>query len=256
MMKNKINSPKWDRNRLKPLLILLDYDGTLTDFTHNPEHSRISAATRALLYRLNRKHPVIMVTGRYADSLIRVSGLKSIPIVGTHGFEARNLPGKLQFASPALQRRFKREAARLWKNIQVLRKRFPGVHIEQKPFSSTLHFRGINLSPSQVRNLQADFKALFRQTVTWNNWKIQGGKKMIEAMPKGFSKGKAVRKILEKYPGHFPLYAGDDIGDISVFRVLGKKGLRIAVGQRIPKIHSDLRFGKPADFIKWLGKLR
>ena len=79
---------------------------------------------------------------------------------------------------------------------------------------------------------------------------------MIEAMPKGFSKGKAVRKILEKYPGHFPLYAGDDIGDISVFRVLGKKGLRIAVGQRIPKIHSDLRFGKPADFIKWLGKLR
>ena len=78
---------------------------------------------------------------------------------------------------------------------------------------------------------------------------------MIEAMPKGFSKGKAVRKLLEKHPGHFPLYAGDDIGDISVFKVLGKKGLRIAVGHRVPKNYCDLRFEKPRDFIKWLKKL-
>jgi trehalose 6-phosphate phosphatase len=196
-----------------------------------------------------------MVTGRYADSLIRVSGLKGIPVVGTHGFEARHLPGNIQFASPSLQRRFKKEAARLWKNLQILRKKFPGVHIERKPFSSTLHFRGLNLTPSQVRNLQADFTVLFRQAVTWKNWKLQGGKKMIEAMPKGFSKGKAVRKILEKHPHHFPLYAGDDIGDISVLKVLRGKGLRIAVGQRIPKRHCDLRFEKPGDFIKWLRKL-
>src|SRR5690349_15064562 len=69
------------------LLFLLDYDGTLTDFKKNPDHSRISPATRSLLFRLQKKHPVIMVSGRYVDSLIKVSGLKGIPMIGTHGFE-------------------------------------------------------------------------------------------------------------------------------------------------------------------------
>lgn len=237
------------------LLILLDYDGTLTDFKKNPEHSRISSPTRALLRKLHRKHRVIMVTGRFVKSLERVSGLRGFPIVGTHGFEAKNLPGNLRFASPSLQRHFQKEAAALWKEAKHLRRRFPGIYIERKPFSSTLHFRNVGLSTTQEKELHKEYKKLFQKTVTTRLWKLQGGKKMIEAMPKGFSKGRAVRKILKKHPHHLPLYAGDDVGDISVFRVLGKKGVKIAVGNRIPKKLSDLRFDRPKDFVAFLSKL-
>jgi trehalose 6-phosphate phosphatase len=75
---------------------------------------------------------------------------------------------------------------------------------------------------------------------------------MLEAKPRGFSKGQAVLKILEKFPGHFPIYAGDDLTDLSVFNALGKNGLKIAVGHRLPKTSTDMRFDSPRQFLKWL----
>ena len=237
-----------------PLLLLLDYDGTLTDFTVDPEKSNISNSIRALLRRLQRNNPVILVSGRYISGLERVSGLRHFPMVGTHGFEAKGLPGGLRFASLSLQRRFKKEAAALWRAIRPLHAKYPGIHIERKPYSSTLHYRGIPMSPSQVRNLHLDFGRVFRSTVTHRLWTLQDGKKMIEAMPKGFSKGKAVLKILNRFPGRLPIYAGDDITDISVFKVLGKKGLRVAVGKRIPERWCDIRFKNPREFLQWLAQ--
>ncbi len=254
MKSSRPNSPREITRKLAhmPLLILLDYDGTLTDFKNNPEQSRISGSTRSLLYRLRRRHQLIMVTGRYADSLEKVSGLRRIPIVGTHGFEARNLPHQIRFASPSLQSRFKREAESLWLSLQGLPGNYPGIHIEKKPYSSTLHFRGADFTPAQERRLAAEFKKRFRQSTTRGLWALHDGKKMLEAMPRGFSKGKSVLKILAKFPGHFPLYAGDDLGDISVLRVLKGRGLRIAVGGRIPDRYCDLRFESPRRFVQWL----
>jgi trehalose-phosphatase len=234
------------------LLFLLDYDGTLTDFSKDPEQSRISPSIRALLYRLRRKHPVILISGRYVKSLIRVSGLRGFSIVGTHGFEADRLPGGLQMAPIALRRKFKGEAAALWRGVKVLLRRYPGIHIERKPFSSTLHYRGSNLSPAQESRLHRDFHLIFRKTVTKRIWTLQDGKKMIEAMPKGFSKGRAVRILLNKFPGYLPIYVGDDISDFSAFKALGKLGLRVAVGNRVPRRYYDLRFDSPPALVNWL----
>ena len=77
---------------------------------------------------------------------------------------------------------------------------------------------------------------------------------MLEAKPKSFSKGGAVSKILKNMPGYFPIYAGDDFSDLSAFKAVGQKGLRVAIGKRLPKSASDLRFESPAQFIEWLGK--
>jgi len=236
----------------RPLLFLLDYDGTLTDFKKNPEHSYISSSTRTLLRRLQRKHTVIMVTGRYVDSLLRISGLKNFSVIGTHGFEARNLPKGLRFASIAQEKLYRKEAARLWYAVRHLHHRFPGIHIERKPFSSTLHFRGVNFSKKQTHQLLLEFKALYRRAVTPRLWTLQKGKKMVEVMPKGFCKGKSVRSLLKRFPDHLVIYAGDDTADISVFKVLVKKGLKIAVGKRIPRKYYDLKFNTPREFLNWL----
>jgi len=236
------------------LLFLLDYDGTLTDFTNDPEKSNISPAVRNLLRRLRNRFPAILISGRYIKGLERVSRLHGFPMVGTHGFEAKRLPGGLRFASRTLERRFRKEATRLWRAIQVLQRQYPGIHIERKPFSSTLHYRGIQLAPSQVRQLHRDFRKIFKATVTHRLWTLQDGKRMIEAMPKGFSKGKAVLKILKKFPDRFPIYAGDDMTDITVFKAMGNRGLRVAVGHRIPTQWCDLRLESPKEFVHWLGQ--
>lgn len=97
-----------------------------------------------------------------------------------------------------------------------------------------------------------DFKRLFNSIVTTGKWDLMEGKKMLEAKPRGFDKGKAVRKIVRHFPKHRVVYAGDDITDLSVFKVLGKKGLKIAVGDRIPARLSDLRFGSPEALLEWL----
>jgi trehalose-phosphatase len=250
-VKKNIN-PLIALSQKRPLLFLLDYDGTLTDFKKNPEHSHLSAGDRALIGRLQRKHTVIMVTGRYVDSLRKVSGLKKVSAVGTHGFEARNLPGGLRFVSPALEKRYQKEAARIWRAVKGLRRRYPGIYIEKKPFSSTLHYRGARFPSQKIKQLTREYTRLCRSAVTPRLWSLQKAKKMIEILPKGFSKGKAVKTLIKRFPGHLPIYAGDDTIDISVFKVLGKNGLKIAVGNRVPRKYYDMKFNTPREFLKWL----
>jgi trehalose 6-phosphate phosphatase len=234
------------------LVFLLDYDGTLTDFDRNPDHSRLTPETRSLLLRLSRKYPVFLVSGRNVKSLRKVSGLKKLPMVGSHGFESSRLPGGLRFAGAGKQKRFRHEAALLYKAFQRLKKEFPGLHVEPKPFSSTVHYRGLSLSARQEKTLKRQFRRLVRQTVTPNLWSLQEGKKMLEAKPKGFSKGQAVLKIMKLFPGALPLYAGDDITDISAFKALGSKGLKVSVGDRIAKNLVNLLFHNPREFVYWL----
>jgi trehalose-phosphatase len=247
----KNNHPLLSAIPKKPLLFLLDYDGTLTDFKKNPEHSLISPATQKLLRRLQKKHKAVIVTGRYADSFYQISGLKNFPVIGSHGFESRNLKG-LRFASPAQEKLYRKEAFELWKAVRHLDDLFPGIYIERKPFSSTIHFRGMAFSQKQADHLFAEYKKIFLRTVTPRLWTLELGKKMIEALPKGFSKGKSVKALLKRFPDHLAIYAGDDIADISALKVLGRKGVKIAIGKRIPPRYYDLKFKNPPEFLHWL----
>jgi len=245
---------KKEKDLTGPLLFLLDYDGTLTDFKKDPERSFLSPRARKVLLRLRHRHPVVMVSGRHVKGLEKVSRLKGFPIIGTHGFEGVRLPHGLRMASRARERLHAKEAKALWRGLVPLAEAFPGLHLERKPYSSTLHYRGVALTPQQVAMIHRRFVSIFNSTVTRKAWTLMPGKKMIEAMPKGFNKGKSVRKLLSFFPGHTPIFAGDDLTDISVMKVLPKKGLRIAVGDRIPTRHHDLRFASPAGFIGWLGR--
>jgi len=240
----KIQKPK--------LIFLLDYDGTLTDFDRNPDHSRLSSETRRILERLRMKYPVILVSGRNVKSLRAVSNLKDFPLVGSHGFEAFRLPGSVKLSTAAQQRAFGHEAGLLYKAFHQLQEHFPGLHIEQKPFSSTVHYRGLSLSADQELELKKMFHSIVKKTVSPKRWTLQDGKKMLEVKPRGFSKGQAVLKLLKQFPGALPLYAGDDLTDISAMKALGSRGLKVVIGDRIPQGLANLHFERPDDFVYWL----
>jgi trehalose-phosphatase len=159
-------------------VLFFDYDGTLTDFKKDPNRSLLPASTRKLLQQLRRKHTIVIVTGRNLDRLYEVSGLKGFPAVGTHGFECRHLPAGLRFASAAQQKKYRRESLALWKAVQDMASSVAGVHIEKKPFSSTLHYRGANLSPQAQEDLVHEYVRRCRKVMTPGLWTLQRGKKM------------------------------------------------------------------------------
>ncbi|MBM4273926.1 MAG: hypothetical protein FJ134_05625 [Deltaproteobacteria bacterium] len=50
-------------------------------------------------------------------------------------------------------------------------------------------------------------------------------------LPRGISKGSAIKTILSLLPGFFPIYIGDDVTDESAFQFLQGQGLTIKVGR-------------------------
>ena len=103
---------------------------------------------------------------------------------------------------------YRREALRLWRSVQDLPRVFPGIHIEKKPFSSTLHYRGMKLTAGQEKRIWKVYRERFNRSVIQTGWELHPGKKMIEALPKGFSKAGAVARILKAYPGYLPTWPG------------------------------------------------
>jgi trehalose 6-phosphate phosphatase len=58
------------------------------------------------------------------------------------------------------------------------------------------------------------------------------GKKVVEILPQGVSKGAAIQKILlfPRFSGLFPIYLGDDVTDETAFQALQGRGLTVKVG--------------------------
>jgi trehalose-phosphatase len=76
---------------MAPVLVALDFDGTLAPITPHPEDARPVAGVHQVLRDVQATGATLaVVTGRSVSSLLRVSGFGAIPgivIYGTHGAE-------------------------------------------------------------------------------------------------------------------------------------------------------------------------
>lgn len=229
------------------VVLVFDYDGTLVPLKKTPEEARLDAEGKKLLQELRRRgFPVILLSGRDLPSLRKASRLKRFPMIGSHGFEVANLPGVV-LSNLSLRRRVAR-------NVRVLRRKTyrlfqdPGLFVEKKPYSITLHYRNASLNPQQENALKEKFKRLFSKAASKKIFDFQEGKKIIEAKPRGFSKAKALRAIKRAFPGRILFYAGDDLTDLEGLRGLGKKDFFAGVGARIPRHRCDIHLKTPAAF--------
>jgi trehalose-phosphatase len=233
-------------------LILLDYDGTVLPLKRRIDRSFLSTPTRGILSALAKRHRVLFVTGRDSRDLRRLAGpLKGIGIIGTHGVEASGVPS-LRLADSSRLNLLLRDRRRL---VLELKKEFlpdRKVFLQVKRYALSLHFP----HPGQDEDdLRKRFRRVVRSFGTKGLWEFQIGKHMIDLRPKGFSKAKAVRALLKLYPNREILFAGDDLSDLPVFKLLRGRGLRVGIGYVIAKKDCDLWFPAPRNFVKWLGKI-
>lgn len=206
-----------------PLLIALDFDGTLAPLRDDPEQSRMIPEARAALDCLT-DHPsvtVALVTGRAFESIMRVSEPDSRWfLVGSHGSEVVAPNQRAGYHTPDLV------PDGLVREFERVITSNPGTRLERKPFGLALHTRG--LSAESAGAAEAAARAVCE---SWDgDLVIRTGFGILEFALKDATKGDGIMAVREAVGATAVLFAGDDVTDEDGFGVLGADDVAIRVG--------------------------
>ena len=216
--------------------LFLDFDGTLAEIVPTPELASMPDETKRALAALQQSlgGALAVVSGRrIADLDVLLSPLR-FPAAGLHGLERRDAAGRLH-------------PAPLPASINQLRARLagfvgasPGIRLEDKGVSLALHYRE---APEAGPACEA---AMAEATADLPDLHLIHGKMVVEAKPRGATKGTAIRVFMTEEPfrGRTPVFAGDDVTDEDGFTAvseLGGAGIKVGPGEtranfRVPSV--------------------
>ena len=206
-----------------PLLVALDFDGTLAPLRDDPEQSRMIPEARAALDCLTNQPSVTvaLVTGRAFESILRVSEPdRRWFLVGSHGTEVVAPHERETYRTPDLV------PAELLQEFLLVAQRFPGTRVERKPFGLALHTRGLDVPTADAAELAA--------RVVCESWPgdlvIRMGHGILEFAVTSATKGDGIRALRDAVGAAAILFAGDDVTDEDGFGVLGHDDVAIRVG--------------------------
>jgi trehalose 6-phosphate phosphatase len=209
------------------LLLLLDFDGTLSPFEEFPHRARLPGTTKALVRRLGARPgvKVAVISGRAVSDIRSRVALRSVYYAGNHGLEIEG-PG-LSFRHPlgAVLKPVLRDLAR---GLRADCRPLAGVVIENKGMTLSLHYR--RLPTGQMRRVSSLMRACRLKTrglpLRWRR-----GHKVWELVPDAdWDKGRAALHLLHHLRHPFPIVLGDDRTDEDMFLALRDKGTTIRVG--------------------------
>jgi len=217
------------------LLLLFDFDGTLTPFKPDPESVFLEDDVRALLagLALRPNATVGIISGRRLPDLekrLKIPG--DVYVAGFHGLEI-HAPGET-FMHP--------DAAAATDTMRVIAEAMrghlttlPGVFIEDKVFSVALHYR--EAEPAVRLVAQSRFMDIAREHVDSGRLRVLPGACVVELLPgASWHKGSALQWIRERIEGlhgpTFTVYVGDDVTDEDAFRAVGPDGMTISASDR------------------------
>ncbi|MBC3194842.1 trehalose-phosphatase [Pseudonocardia sp. C8] len=215
--------------RVRRLLVALDFDGVLAPLVDDPATSRPLPESADAVRRL-AAHPattVVMVSGRGRDDLATVSGfVPPVGLVGSHGAEfdeqLAGLLGKDGFLTEEQARR----RAELVEGLEKLVEQAPGARLEAKPAGAAVHVRGMDPA--------AGAALLERVEAEWGRAGIDAtaGKDVLDLAVLETTKGSAIELLRAALGADAVLFAGDDVTDETVFRVLrdGDVGIKVGPG--------------------------
>ena len=227
-----------------PILLCLDYDGTISELVSRPAMARpvegVVTALRALAARRERI-AVAIVSGRPVAQLRRMTGLgRQVMYAGVHGAEIAGrsreaggdnvhddvrVPDDVARYVPELDR------VRAWLAHNV--PRGAGFEVEDKRLAIALHYR--NAEPAAAASLSENFEEFVRAGAP--HLRVAHNKMVLEALPAAASKGAAVRALSREAGSAFrPIYFGDDRTDEDAFAELLSRGVGVLVGQARPSL--------------------
>jgi trehalose 6-phosphate phosphatase len=242
-----------DLIRQQPILLCLDYDGTLSEIVDDPAQARPLGAIPRLLASLAERRgriTVAVVSGREIAELQRLLGLSDgLEFVGVHGLEMMRPGGRREVAAGTRECMPDLAKIREWLAGNVPKN--AGFVTEDKVLSIALHYR--KADAALARKVHRAFEQFIRlETPTL---KAGHGKMVMEAMPKPAGKGDAVVRLAGRIGERFsPVYFGDDLSDEDAFAVLRGRGITVLVGKAHPSA-ARYRVDNPARVVKVLDSI-
>ena len=227
--------------------VFLDVDGTLLDLAARPDDVVTPAGLVTTLAGAERKlaGALALISGRSIDDIDHLFAPLRLRVSGVHGAEIRFDPDGS--TAPAV-------VNDLPQSLLVALRRavepFPGVFVENKRFSFTVHYR---LAPSAERQVRDIVKQLVDSIPI--NVDIMDAHYAIEIKSPCFDKGGAIATFLatSTFRGRKPIFVGDDTTDESGFALVSARGgSAYSVGRRRPGAIGS--FSTPQAVRAWLSE--
>ena len=235
------------------LLLMLDFDGTLSPIVSHPDLATLPAETRARLVELRSAPGVSLaiISGRSVADLRRRVAVENIIYVGNHGREVQKPGASEPETDLRIQQRMEEVTGRLGRQLSEV----PGVVIENKGFTVALHYRQV---PESLRpRVQTRAREIARQMA--DLIEVSEGKCVYDLFPSdGANKGKAALALLEEHgglPAVLPIYCGDDTTDETVFRALPAGSVTVYVGDVVAPSAAGYRLADPGEVASLLKRI-
>jgi trehalose 6-phosphate phosphatase len=230
-----------------PVALFLDVDGTLLDLAARPEEVVTPAGLVATLAGAERKlaGALALISGRAIVDVDHLFAPLRLRASGVHGAEIRLDPEASTTPTAAADL-----PQSLLAELRHAVEPFPGVFVEDKRFSFTVHYR---LAPSAERPLRTIVKQLVDSSPTAVD--IMDAHYAIEIKSPCFDKGGAIATFLSTsiFRGRTPIFVGDDTTDESGFALVSARGgFAYSVGR--PRPGAVNAFSGPRAVREWLAE--
>ncbi|MFC1995227.1 trehalose-phosphatase, partial [Chloroflexota bacterium] len=242
------------------VLLLSDYDGTLTPIVSRPEEAVLSPEVREQLCTLakNPAFSVGIISGRSLTEIKTMVGINDIYYAGNHGLEIDG-PG-LSFVSPvakAAQAEIKELVRRLSAKLDGIE----GVIIEDKGLSLSVHYRLVK--KGEETRVAEIFQQITSSLLREGKIRVTSGNKVWEVRPPiDWHKGNAVETIRQKIEELLKLeqlltiYLGDDTTDEDAFRIIRcPHGWSIFVGEENTVSSAEYFLSSTVEVMAFLSRL-
>jgi trehalose 6-phosphate phosphatase len=222
--------------------LFLDIDGTLVDIAPTPGEAAVPPSLPPLLDQLSARlsGALALVSGRAIASLdMLLPGGRDA--AGAHGAEWR-LAGRFRLCGGPWPGELAAVAA-------DEASRLPGVLVERKARSMSLHFRAAPAMADTVLDLAERFVRASPERL-----RLIHGKAVVEVVPAAAGKGPAIGRFMEvpPYAGRIPVFVGDDITDEEGFVAVNRMGgITVHVGDA-GWTAATARLPSPAAVRRWL----
>ncbi|ADG73587.1 HAD-superfamily hydrolase, subfamily IIB [Cellulomonas flavigena DSM 20109] len=213
----------------RPLLVALDFDGTLAPLQDDPAASRILPAGVEVLESLAAVDGVhlALVSGR---AMADLHALAQVPpgtyLVGSHGAErARVTQFGLDRDVVELTHAQADLLAALGARAAAVARGRDGVWVESKPTAVVVHTR--LAEPADAEPAEAEAVALGTELGVGT----LHGKDVVELSVLPADKGTALQALRHELGAPVVLYAGDDVTDEHAFEALDPQDVTVKVGE-------------------------
>lgn len=230
------------------LLLLTDYDGTLTPIVNDPGGAWLTDEVRGHLRVLARSPRIRLgvISGRdLTDLRARVAVPEAI-YAGCHGLEVHG--PDLAFTHP--EAAAQQDVLRAVSLALCLRAPFiDGMRVEPKRLGVAVHYRHV----AQTAHREMEVALAQSLQGQGGQFKILHGSKVIEILPQvHWNKGACALWIRDRILGLLPppvlaLYMGDDWTDEHVFEAFAGRGITVQVGRGVPASQAAYRLDDVRD---------